>query len=187
MKYSKTFVELNKAVHDRATFDCGSEQLNLFLQKHALRHMKVGISKTMILPALEALPNQKYPICSFYTIAPSSIQRETLPRNISKKLPRYPVPVFLIAQLAVNKKVQGQQLDKITLIKSLEFLWHVNKQMHAYAVVVDCLNESVENFYKKYGFDHLYKDDGKSRMFLPMKTVEQLFEMPDHDQGGMAG
>jgi len=175
MKYSKTFVELNKAIHDRTTFDCGLVELNTFLQRHAFRHMKVGVSKTMVLPALEKLSNQRYPICSFYTVAPSSIRRETLPRNLSKSLPHYPVPVFLIAQLAVNKKVQGKQLGKMTLIKSLEFLWQVNQQMRAYAVVVDCINESVEKFYQKYGFHYLYKKHGKIRMFLPMKTVEQLF------------
>ena len=177
MKCSKKFVELDKTLHDRNSFDCGSAALNIFLQRHALRHMKVGVSKTMVLAATGQSSNQKYPICSFYTVAPSSIQRASLPQDLSKKLPHYPVPVFLIAQLAVNKKVQGQQLGKITLIKSLEFLWHVNKQMHAYAVVVDCLNESVENFYKKYGFHHLHTNNGKSKMFLPMKTVEQLFEM----------
>ena len=123
MKCSKKFVELDKALYDRNSFDCGSAELNTFLQRHALRHMKVGVSKTMVLAATEQLSNQKYPICSFYTVAPSSIQRASLPQNLSKKLPLYPVPVFLIAQLAVNKKVQGQQLGKITLIKSLEFLW----------------------------------------------------------------
>ena len=175
MKYSKTFVELNKVIHDRSTFDCGSEELNAFLQRHALRHMKVGISKTMVLPALGALSNRKYPICSFYTVAPSSIQRDTLPQNISKSLPHYPVPVFLIAQLAVNKKVQGQQLGRVTLIQALEFLWQVNQQMRAYAVVVDCINDSVEEFYKKHGFYYLCENHGKTRMFLPIKTVGQLF------------
>ncbi len=177
MKCSKKFVELDKALHDRSSFNCGSVELNTFLQRHAFRHMKVSVSKTMVLAAKEKLSNQKYPICSFYTVAPSSIQRASLPRDLSKKLPHYPVPVFLIAQLAVNKKVQGQQLGKITLIKSLEFLWHVNTQMHGYAVIVACLNESVENFYKKYGFHHLYKTNGKSRMFLPMKTVGKLFKI----------
>ncbi|NOY59899.1 MAG: GNAT family N-acetyltransferase [Calditrichaeota bacterium] len=176
MKCGKIFVELNKTIHDRTTFDCGSVELNTFLQRHAFRHLKVGVSKTMVLPALERQANKKYSICSFYTIAPSSIQRETLPQNPSKSLPHYPVPVFLIAQLAVNKKVQGQQLGKITLIKALEFLWQVNQQMHAYAVVVDCINESVEKFYHKYGFQYLYKKYGKIRMFLPMKIVGQLFE-----------
>jgi GNAT superfamily N-acetyltransferase len=175
MKCSKTFVGLNKAFHDRTSFDCGSAELNTFLQRHALRHMKVGVSKTMVLPGTEQLSNQKYPICSFYTVAPSSIQRKTLPQSLSKSLPHYPVPVLLIVQLAVNKKVQGQQLGKITLVNALEFLWKINQQMHAYAVVVDCLNKPVEIFYQKYGFHHLYKKNDKSRMFLPMKTVEQLF------------
>ena len=175
MKCSKVFVELNKAVHERTTFDCGSVELNTFLQRHAYRHMKVGVSKTMVLSSTKQLSNKKYPICSFYTVAPSSIQRKTLPQKLSKKLPHYPIPVFLIAQLAVHKKVQGQQLGKITLIKSLDFLWQVNQQMPAYAVIVDCLNESVEKFYKKYGFQYLYKTGCKSRMFLPMKTIGQLF------------
>ncbi len=51
MKYSRTFVELNKTIHDRASFDCGTVELNTFLQRHAFRHMKVGVSKTMVLPA----------------------------------------------------------------------------------------------------------------------------------------
>lgn len=176
MKCGKKFVELSKALHDRTTFDCGEADLNIFLQRHALRHMKVGVSKTMVLPAITQQTNTKYSICSFYTVAPSSIERNRLPQNVSKSLPHYPVPVFLIAQLAVNKNVQGVRLGEITLIKSLEFLWQVNKQINAYAVVVDCLNESVETFYKKYGFHHLYKDRGKSRMFLPMKTVGKLFK-----------
>ncbi len=175
MRCSKTFVELNKTLHDRATFDCGSVELNIFLQRHAFRHMKVGVSKTMVLPSSEQLSNQKYPICTFYTVAPSSIKRKSLPQNLSRTLPPYPVPVFLIAQLAVNKKVQGQRLGEITLIKALKFLWKVNQQMHAYAIVVDCLNESVETFYQKYGFRFLYKKNGKGRMFLPIKTLEQLF------------
>jgi GNAT superfamily N-acetyltransferase len=177
MNFSKTFVELNKVIHDRTTFDCGERELKTFLQQHAVRHMKVGVSKTMVLPATEPLSNGKYPICSFYTVAPSSIQRNTLPQNLSKALPHYPVPVFLIAQLAVDKKFQKQHLGKITLIKALEFLWQVNQKMRAYAVVVDCFNENVERFYEKYGFHHLYKtDNGKSRMFLPMKTINLLFK-----------
>ena len=175
MKCGKTFVELDKTVHERATFDCGYAELNTFLQRHAYRHMQVGVSKTMVLASTKQLASKKYPICAFYTVAPCSIQRKNLPPKLSKSLPRYPVPVFLIAQLAVHKNVQGQQSGKITLVKSLEFLWQVNRQMPAYAVIVDCLNETVERFYEKYGFRYLYKNEDKSRMFLSMKTVGQLF------------
>jgi GNAT superfamily N-acetyltransferase len=175
MNFGRKFVELDKNLHDRTAFDCGATELNFFLQNHAVRHMKVGVSKTMVLPATELLPNKKYPVCSFYTVAPSSIKRASLPSNLAKKLPHYPVPVFLIAQLAVDKTLQGKNLGKITLVNALEFLWKINQKMSAYAIVVDCINETVETFYEKYGFYHLYKKSGKSRMFLPMKTVAQLF------------
>ena len=47
--------------------------------------------------------------------------------------------------------------------------------MRAYAIVVDCLNENARKFYIKYGFEVLSEINGKMRMFIPMKTIEQLF------------
>ncbi|MGL4268702.1 MAG: GNAT family N-acetyltransferase, partial [Plesiomonas sp.] len=66
-------------------------------------------------------------------------------------------------------------LGKIALIKVLEYLWQVNGYLRAYAVVVDCLNESAESFYRQYGFEFLCEQHGRKRLFLPMKTLEQLF------------
>jgi GNAT superfamily N-acetyltransferase len=176
VKYSKEFVELDKAIHDRTSFDCGESELNDFIQKYAAKHMEAGISTTMVLPASKPLPNGKYPICAFYTIAPSAIKKESLPESRKKKLPHYPVPVFLIAQMAVHNDCKGQGLGKITLIKALEYLWEINKLMKAYAVIVDCLNEAVETFYSKYDFEVLDKTAGRTRMFLPMQTVGLLFK-----------
>ena len=175
MKYSKTFKELDKSQHDRGSFDCGEKELNEFIQTQAAKHMQAGISRTMVLPALLPLPTQKYPICSFYSIAPGSICRDTLPEWMAKKLPRYPIPVFLLAQLAVHKAFHGGGLGKVTLIKALEYLWEINAHMRAYAVVVDCLTTQAQSFYTKYGFDVLCEINGRVRMFIPMKTVGQLF------------
>jgi len=175
VSWADTFVELDKAIHDRASFDCGEEELNTFLQTQAAKHMEVGVSRTMLLPASVPLPDGKYPICSFYTITPSSICRETLPKALAKKLPRYPVPVFLLAQLGVHSEYHGRGLGKITLIKALEYLFEVNTHMRAYAIIVDCLNNGAEKFYLKYGFEELCKYNGRTRMFIPMKTVAQLF------------
>ncbi|MBW1841548.1 MAG: GNAT family N-acetyltransferase [Deltaproteobacteria bacterium] len=175
MNFGAEFVELDKAVHDRDSFNCGENELNLFLKTQAAKHMKVGISKTMLLPAVAPLSNNKYPICSFYTVAPSSIKRTSLPTELAKKLPHYPVPVFLLAQLAVHKDYHGQGLGKVTLIKALEYLWKINYRMSAFAIVVDCLNKNIEQFYAKYGFEKLCCHDEKTRMFIPMKIVAELF------------
>ena len=102
MNWANEFVPLDKAVHDRSSFDCGEGELNEFILKYAARHMEANISVTMVLPASGAPVNTKSSICAFYTIAPGAIQRETLPPSLKKQLPCYPVPVFLIAQLAVH-------------------------------------------------------------------------------------
>lgn len=175
MNYSKEFVRLDKSIHDRVTFDCGEAELNEFIQRHAARHMDAGVSTTMVMPAIDPSPNGKYPICAFYTIAPSSIERESLPDSLRKELPYYPVPVFLIAQMAVHSDCQGLGLGKITLVKALEYLLNINKHMSAYAIIVDCLNEGVEKFYSKYGFEILEYKANRPRMFIPMRVVEQLF------------
>lgn len=175
MRWAKDFAELNKAVHDRNSFDCGEYELNIFIKTQAAKHMQAGISRTMVLPANIALLNKKYPICSFYSVAPSSISRKTLPESMAKKLPHYPIPVFLLAQLAVHKEFHGSGLGKVSLIKALNYLWEVNHYMRAYAIIVDCLSNSAQSFYAKYGFEVLGEYNGRIRMFLPMKTVEQLF------------
>jgi len=173
--WSKEFVELDKKRHDRSTFDCGESELNNFIQTRAAKHREIGISRTMLLPGSDSLPNGKYPIYAFYTIAPSSIEREHLPEAWSKKLPRYPVPVFLLAQIAVYREYQNKGLGKVTLTKALEYLWGINFHMSAFAIIVDCLNDKAESFYLKYGFKPMYKDNGKIRMFIPMKVVSKLF------------
>jgi len=43
------------------------------------------------------------------------------------------------------------------------------------AVIVDCLAESAQGFYEKFGFEVLCEHNGCIRMFLPMKTVGELF------------
>ncbi len=178
MKWQSEFVELDKRLHEREVFDSGEMALNEFLKQQAIRHMKAGISRTMVLPATRALDSGRFPICAFYTIAPSSIKRENLPKTQQKKLPHYPVPVFLLAQLAVEKSIQNQGLGSVALVKALEHFLTIHQHMRAYAVVVDALNVNAETFYRKYGFEELCVIGEKKRLFLPMNTLENLFSQP---------
>ena len=175
MSYAKEFIELDKLVHDRSSFDCGKDDLNVFLQTQASRNRGVNVSKTMVLPGANPLPNEKLPICAFYTITTATISRADLPASLARKLPRYPIPVFLLAQLAVDKEFQGKGLGKVTLIESIKHLSMIHNELPMYAIAVDCLDEEAKAFYAVYGFKELCIHNGKTRMYIPMNTVLQLF------------
>jgi GNAT superfamily N-acetyltransferase len=168
---SSEFVELNKAVHDRSAFDCGTPQLNEFLQQFAAKHRAAGISMTMVLPA----KGNEADICAYYTLSHTEISRKTLPKSAAKSLPHYPVPVLLIAQLAVNRAAQGQGLGKITLIRALRHAHAINEHLPSYAVVVDALDDGVRGFYEQFGFHALDTHNDRTRLYLSMQTVLQLF------------
>lgn len=169
---STRFVELDKKIHDRKGFDCGTDELNTFLRQYAVRHREAGISMTMVLPEEEPATG----ICAYYTLSHTEIERRTLPPTIAKKLPRYPIPVLLLAQLAVNKAVQGQGLGKVTLIRALHHCLQINEHLPSHAVVVDVLKNELQPFYTQYGFQHLDTHQGQTRLFLPMKAVIGLFD-----------
>ncbi len=174
MSWTKEFVELDKKLHERKSFDCEKEELNNFIQTKAAKHALAGVSRTHVLPGKDPLENGKLPICAFYSLCPNYIERESLPDTIAKKLPRYPIPTILIGQLAVDRNCKGQGLGQITLIKALKLAQAVSDKIGGYAVTVDCLDEDAESFYRQFEFEELQRVNGKMRMFIPMNKIRAI-------------
>ncbi len=167
------FVELNKKQHDRKNFGCGVGQLDDFLQTKASNHREQKISKTMVLPATKpAASTNLHPIQAFYTTTQTTIERKTLSAAVAKALPNYPIPVFIIPCLAVDKKLQGQGIGKAALILALEEFYHASTNgISGIGVVIDPIDKKADAIYRKFGFETLTAN----RLFLGMGTVEELF------------
>ncbi len=179
MRPLKRFVPLDGKRHDRASFDCGKAPINRFLRQSAGQGMRARVSYTWVLPAAGAEPDEQQSICAFYTLSIRHIEREELPADQARRYPRYPLPVFLIAQLGVDRRCQGQGLGSVALINALRRCARLsrNGKVPAIAVVLDALDDDALAFYRRFeGFDVLTPARGSApaRLYIPMKTVELL-------------
>ena len=91
--------------HGRETFDCGEEALNEFLRRYARRNHQLGSAKTFL-----AVDDTDKTILGFYSLSLASVEYARTPKIVRHKLPRYEVPVFRLARLAVDRRMQGQGL-----------------------------------------------------------------------------
>jgi GNAT superfamily N-acetyltransferase len=154
--------------HQKEKFRCGKEMLDVYLHRQAGQDLRKKVSTCFVLS------DDQLTIKGYYTLSAGSIPRAQIPENVSKKLPRYEdIPVILLGRLAVDENFKGLGLGGILLLDALKRSFDIKSEaIGAVAVLVDPLDADAVGFYRKYGFI-LLTDSG--RMFLPMKTIEKLF------------
>lgn len=158
------------STHKKSDFSCGKEMLDTYIQKQANQDVKRKLSVCFVITELETKL-----IKGYYTLSNNSVPLKFVPDSVKKKLPPSyeTIPTTLLGRLAIDERYQGQGMGKLILIDALKRSYEISKTMGSFAVVVDPIDQEAENFYNKYGFVKL-PDSGK--MFLPMKTISQLFE-----------
>ena len=156
--------------HRRNEFHCGKEILDNYLHKQANQDVKRKLSACFVAVDIETNL-----IKGYYTLANNSIAQELIPKKLQKKLPSSysSIPTTLLGRLAVDIRYQSKGIGKLLLIDALKKSHEISKKIGSFAVVVDSLDKDAEKFYLKYGFIKL--PDSK-KMFLPMKTINELFK-----------
>lgn len=171
MKLCQSFVQANKTKHLLKAFDCGKPDMNLFLSRFAEKHTKLGLSRTFVLP-LDAPETNKVPIAAYYTLAASTVSRYDVPTTQS--LPRYPVPVALLARLAVDINFQGNRLGEKSLVYALRHAVRLcDEGLPALGLVLDVLDQDALEFYHRFDFFHAFTND-PMRLFVPMTALRKI-------------
>ncbi|SER44123.1 Acetyltransferase (GNAT) domain-containing protein [Nitrosomonas sp. Nm51] len=155
--------------HNRSAFSCGKEILDQYIQKQARQDMKRHLAVVFVLP------DESGRIKGYYTLSNDSISRDIVPPGIQKKMPQAyrNLPVSLLGRLAVDNEFQKQGLGEQLLLDALHRCADIAEtEIGSMAVVVDPLDKEAILFYEQYGFIFL---PTRGRMFIPMKTIKQLF------------
>lgn len=156
-------------VHDRTAFSCGAPDLDRYLREHASQDIKRDIARVFVAVRPEATT-----VCGYYSLSATSFQRDELPAEQARKLPRYPVPAVLLGRLAVDQEAQGTGLGEFLLMDAMHRTLLATQVMAVHAMVVDAKDVAAAKFYRKYGF--IAFPNNTQRLFLPMATIRQLQE-----------
>jgi predicted GNAT family N-acyltransferase len=157
--------------HDRASFTCGVESLDRYLNTQAGQDVRRKASAVFILTEI----GEPTRVLGYYTLCATAISQGDVPERARKHIPRYPlVSATVIGRLAVAKEMQGQRFGAILLADALQRASASASTVGSSMVIVDALDEAASGFYAAYGFVRL---PDSLRLVLPMRlaggSVEQ--------------
>jgi GNAT superfamily N-acetyltransferase len=132
--------------HDRHFFDCGVAALNDYLKQYALQNQKKHAARTYVA-------TRGNRIVGYYSLAYGSVSLEEAPPSVKSGLAKHPIPVILLARLAIDSTEQGRGLGAALLKDALLRTIQAAEIAGLRAMVVHAKDDSAKRFYKKFGFE----------------------------------
>ena len=139
-------IELLASNHDLSEFDCGKHaSLNEWLKRFARMNQASGDTRTYVV-------HRDSRVAGYYSLAPGSISRREATVRASKSAPE-PIPIVLLARLAVDKQEQGQGIGSALLKDALKRAYAGAEIIGGRAVLVHAIDAEAAAFYRRYGFE----------------------------------
>ena len=91
-------------------------------------------------------------VVAYYAMAAGAVTHREASGRIRRNMPD-PVPVMVLARLAVDQRYQGHQLGGALLQDAVQRTLAVSRSAGVRALLVHALNESSRQFYIHYGFE----------------------------------
>jgi GNAT superfamily N-acetyltransferase len=138
-------IEKLHRTHDVERFTCGQPELDRFLIRHALQAQQSNSSQTYV-----AVSDNE--IVGFYTIVAGEVQHAQAPERVVKGMSRHPIPLLVLARLAVHTAAQGRGIGSGLLLDALGRTLQVADMIGVRALAVHAKDDQAVAFYRHFGF-----------------------------------
>ena len=133
------------ASHILDEFTCGEASLDEWLKRRARTNQVSGASRTFVVT------DQDGRVHGYYAMAAGAVAHQAATSRVRRNMPD-PVPVMVLARLAVDHRAQGIKLGAALLQDAVNRAVAVSQNAGIRALLVHALHDRAKQFYEHYGF-----------------------------------
>lgn len=158
-------VEKLRRDHPVEEFDCGRKELNRYLIRYAWQNQQAGAAQTYVGVVGQV-------IVGYHTLAVGQVTLEEAPERLKKGLAKHPVPIMLLARLAIDRHWQGQGVGKALLRDAMQRTLQAADIAGIRAFAVHAKDEEARRFYEH--FDFIPSPTDSLHLFVLLKDVRRI-------------
>lgn len=157
-------IEKLRGDHPLEAFDCGQPDLNCWLIKHARQSQSSNSAQTYV-GVVDGV------VVGYYSLAAGQLEYSDAPERIQKGLARHPVPIMLLARLAVHSEWQkrgvGRALIKDAVLRTLQAADLAGIR----ALAVHAKDDAARRYYEQ--FDFVASPTDPLHLFVLLKDIRK--------------
>jgi len=131
--------------HRLEGFGCGKQTLNDWLVRHARQAQGSGSAKTFVV-------SEDDRVAGYLSLTVGQIDTLDAPERIRKGMAQYPIPVVILARLAVSRQHQGRGIGIGLLQDAIRRTLLIAEQAGIRAMLTHPIDEEATKFYSRFGF-----------------------------------
>lgn len=131
--------------HGLEGFDCGYPALNDWLTRHARQAQGAGSAKTFVV-------TDDARLVGYFSLTVGQVDTLTAPDRIAKGMGQYPLPVVVLARLAVASQDQGRGIGFGLLQDAIRRAVLIGEQAGVRAMLTHPIDAQAAAFYTRFGF-----------------------------------
>jgi len=139
-------------------FDSGQPSLDIWLQRFAGQSQRRDAARTFVTS------EDGLTVIGYYALIAGELTHGRATPRVSRGMSkRFPIPVALLARLAVDRRHHGRGIGSSLLLDALDRVLLASERVATRAVVVDAISDAAAGFYEHHGFRPL-SDDPRTLM-----------------------
>ncbi|HEY5814936.1 MAG TPA: GNAT family N-acetyltransferase [Solirubrobacterales bacterium] len=154
--------------HNVDHFECGREQLNRWLHAYAGQGQRRDTARTFVV-----CRQSNTDVVGYYTLVASQVEQSEATAEVQSGTSKhFPIPVCLIARLAVDRSEQGAGLGRSLLLDALQRAERASHSVAMRAVLVHALDEEAAEFYLRFGFKRASEEP--LMLMAPLEAIRRV-------------